>query len=202
MTAETKYSWQALENWLLPEQASHTPTLLRDGLRAALGARERSVADASLGRASAVLVPLFTRDDATHLWLLRRSDSMRRHKGQVAFPGGTHDDGDATLLDTALREAQEEVALAAADVDVLGALDDLVTGTGYVITPYVAWVAPAFVPSPNADEVARVFSTPLAAFAAQPAGEFPRVGWHIEGELVWGATCAMIVNLFNVVRAL
>ena len=125
---------------------------------------------------------------------------MRRHKGQVAFPGGTRDVEDPSLMHTALREAREEVGLTLAHVDVLGPLDDLVTGTGYVITPYVAWVTAPFEPQPNPEEVARVFAAPLRAFAAPPSGEFPRVGWQVEGELVWGATCAMILNLLNVVR--
>jgi len=193
-------SFPALDDWSLPAQVTKPPTQVRDGLRSALAARARNEADPTLGRASAVLVPLFERDDTTHVWLLRRSDSLRRHQGQVAFPGGTRDEGDTSLLATALREAGEEVGLLESHADVLGPLDDLVTGTGFVITPHVAWVDPDFSPVPNPGEVARVFSVPLTAFAPRPTGEFPRIGWTCDGEFVWGATLVMLINLLNVMR--
>lgn len=191
-----------VQEWNFPRELEREPHELREALRGAIGARKRHEADHTLGKPSAVLVPLFTRDAQSHLWLLRRSETMRRHQGQVAFPGGTRDPEDESLLHTALREANEEVGLDRVHADVLGPLDDLVTGTGYVITPYVAWIDPAFVPIPSEVEVARVFSAPLRTFGGPPSGEFPKVGWQADGELVWGATCAMIINLVHVIRNL
>ncbi|MBK6465335.1 MAG: CoA pyrophosphatase [Myxococcales bacterium] len=181
----------------LPESA------LRDALRARLADRARSaIPVGSAGAESATLACLFERDGDTHVWLTKRPESMRRHGGQVSFPGGRRDPTDATLLETALREAGEELGLPADQADVLGPLDDVVTFTGYVITPYVAWLRGPFVPEPDPVEVARAFSAPLRVFSARARGVFPKVGWQVEGELVWGATAAVLHNLVAVVREL
>ena len=179
----------------LPEAA------LREALRAQLAGRARSeVPVGSAGAESATLACLFEREGDTHVWLTKRPETMRRHSGQVSFPGGKRDPGDPTLLATALREAREELGLPAEQADVLGPLDDVVTFTGYVITPYVAWLRGPFVPAPDPVEVARAFSAPLRVFSARARGVFPRVGWEVEGELVWGATAAVLHNLIQVVR--
>lgn len=173
---------------------------LRRGLRPFLEERKRSVAPHGIGKASAVLAPLFERGGEAHVVLVRRAQGMRDHSGQVAFPGGKRDPEDESLLATALREAEEEIGLPAAEVDVLGALDDLPTITGFVITPYVGWIRADLVLTPNAAEVARVFSAPLRTFLDPPTGVFPRIGWRIDGELLWGATAAIVSGLVAVAR--
>ncbi len=178
-------------------------SLLREPLRAALAARTPTRAPAGSGAASAVLVPLFEADDGVRVWLVRRATGMRSHSGQVAFPGGKRDPEDASLLDTALRETAEEIGVAPSLVDVLGPLDDLVTGTGYVISPYVGWVARDAAPVANPSEVARIFSAPFARFLSEPgtASELVgRMGYAIDGELVWGATSAVARRLAAIVR--
>jgi 8-oxo-dGTP pyrophosphatase MutT (NUDIX family) len=164
-------------------------------LRTYLGTRTRTRIGIGSGAASAVIALLFECDADVHVWLLRRPDFMRNHAGQVAFPGGKQDPADPNLHATALREAEEEIGLAAAEVELVGQLDDLVTGTGFVVTPFIGWVSAAFTPVANADEVARTFSAPLRAFAAPPTGVFPHIGIHVEGEFVWGATLAMLRHL-------
>lgn len=186
------------------QKALLTEATLREGLRNALGKRDRSVVPVAHGAGleSATLTCLFEKDGDTHIWLMKRPDTMRRHSGQVAFPGGKRDPSDATLLFTALREAEEEIGLGEHEVDVLGPLDDVVTFTGFVITPYVAWLRGPFLPVPNPTEVDRVFTAPLRTFAERARGVFPKVGWHVEGELVWGATAAVLRNLVTVVAEL
>ena len=180
-----------------------TEATLREPLRARLADRRRSSSPPGLGKASAVLIPLFERDGEAHVWLVRRASGLRDHSGQVAFPGGKRDAGDASLLVTALREAEEEIALRRESVDVLGALDDCFTITGFAITPYVAWVkSDAPPPEPDPNEVARVFAAPLRAFLAESEGIFPRVGWRVDGELVWGATAAIVKGLVAITREL
>jgi len=147
-----------------------------------------------------VLIPLFERDGAAHAWFVLRATGMRDHSGQVAFPGGKRDTDDDSLLTTALREAEEEIGLARSEVDVLGALDDCPTRTGFVITPYVAWVKSDVTPAPNAAEVARVFEAPLATFYEEARGTFPRIGWQVAGELVWGATAQIVTGLLAMIR--
>ena len=182
-----------------PSTARIVPQGLADALAAELGKRKRRELDESSGKKSAVLMPMFELDGAVHVLLLRRAEKMRRHGGQVAFPGGRFDPEDTSLAITALREAEEEVGLPRAHVRILGALDDLPTITGYVVTPFAAWLDAPPNPKPNAAEVARVFSAPLTTFIPKPRGIFPRIGYHVEGEFVWGATCAILRELMAVV---
>ena len=119
---------------------------------------------------------------------------MRSHAGQVAFPGGKPEDGDASLLHTALRETEEELGIVRADVDVLGELDDMHTVTGFTITPWVGWLERGEAIHPNPAEVARAFAPPLRAFLEPASGVPPWRGWTIDGELVWGATAAILAR--------
>jgi len=174
--------------------------LLREPLRTRLASRASVRAPKGAGKASAVLVPMFERAGEAHVWLVRRASGLRQHSGQVAFPGGKRDPEDDSLLTTAVREAQEEVGLARAEADVLGQLDDYLTITGFTITPFVAWVRSDLTLTPNAGEVARVFAAPVAAFFEAPTGIFPRHGYRIDGELVWGATAAIARGLGAIIR--
>jgi 8-oxo-dGTP pyrophosphatase MutT (NUDIX family) len=149
-----------------------------------------------------VLIPLFERDGDVHVWLVRRPTSMRSHAGQVAFPGGKKDESDDSLLATALRETEEELGIARGAVDVLGPLDDLLTITAFTISPWVGWLAPGAEVRPNPDEVARAFAVPLRAFLEPPGGVLPWRGWTVDGELVWGATAAMVRGFVAILREL
>jgi 8-oxo-dGTP pyrophosphatase MutT (NUDIX family) len=175
---------------------------LREPLRRALAARSARKVPPGAGTAAAVLVPLFERDGEAHVWLARRPKSMRSHAGQVAFPGGKRDAADPSLLDTALRESHEELGIARASVDVLGALDDIFTITGFAVSPWVGWLAPDVELAPNPGEVARVFTAPLRAFLEEPKGIFPWRGWTVDGELVWGATAAIVRGFVAILREL
>ena len=97
---------------------------------------------------AAVLLPLVMRDELT-LLLTERSTNLSTHSGQIAFPGGRTDDADQDAVDTALREAQEEIALPRHHVEVLGTLPTYVTGSAFIITPVVALVRPGFQLVPN-----------------------------------------------------
>jgi 8-oxo-dGTP pyrophosphatase MutT (NUDIX family) len=177
-----------------------TESTLREPLRRVLGARAAHQPPAHAGTAAAVLVPLFERDGEAHVWLVRRPTSMRSHAGQVAFPGGKLDDVDESPLGAALREAHEELGIERASVDVLGALDGMFTGTGFTISPWVGWLAPGVEVNPNPGEVARAFVAPLHAFFEEPQGPPPRRGWTVDGELVWGATAAIVRGLVAILR--
>lgn len=153
---------------------------------------------------AAVLVPVVLRAEPS-LILTERTAHLRSHAGQVAFPGGRADPGDRNAVATALREAEEEIGLSPALVEVLGTASPYLTGTGYSVTPVVGLVVPDPPLRPNAHEVASVFEVPLA-FALDPANRKLRetvwrgtlrryyvIEW--ENRTIWGATAAMLVNL-------
>ncbi len=157
-------------------------------------------------RPAAVLVPIVLRTELTVL-LTQRTDTLSSHAGQIAFPGGRIDGTDADAKAAALREAHEEIGLEPDHVEPLGYLDGYRTGTGYGITPLVAFVQPQFKLQLAPGEVAAAFEVPLRflmtannhlqqerewrgrrrAFWAMPFGE----------RYIWGATAGMLRNLFD-----
>jgi len=181
------------------QRGALTEAALREPLRRILSQRPRRTLPLNAITAATVLIPLFEKDGEAHVWLVRRPTSMRSHAGQVAFPGGKSDDSDDSLLITALRETEEELGIARTSVDVLGALDDTRTITGYTITPWVGWLARGVQVLPNASEVERTMAPPLRAFFGPASGPPPWRGWTIDGELVWGATAAIVNELVSLV---
>jgi len=159
---------------------------------------------------AAVLVPLVNRPDGLTLLLTQRSADLPDHPGQISFPGGRVEASDPTLADAALREAAEEVGLAADRVDVLGELAAYETVTGFSVTPVVGWVEPPFTLTPDPIEVADAFEVPLA-FVLDPAnqqrhfrmlGDVRRDFWAIpwRDRYIWGATAAMLLILDRTLR--
>jgi len=156
-------------------------------------------------REAAVLVPIVRRSGGHTVLLTRRADTLRKHRGQVSFPGGRRDATDASLTACALREATEEVGLPSANAEVIGYLDDYPTTTGFKVTPVVALVRPprrfAFDPV----EVAEVFEVPLALLLDAASYEpkvFTREGLNVPffevnhaGQRIWGATAGMLRDL-------
>jgi 8-oxo-dGTP pyrophosphatase MutT (NUDIX family) len=155
-------------------------------------------------REAAVLIPVVPRRELTVLFT-QRTDTLARHPGQISFPGGRVDPGDGSPIETALREAEEEVGLARALVEPIGFLDGYRTGTGYHVTPVVALVKPSFSLRLQQDEVAEAFEVPLAflmdaANHQKHAREWrgrSRSYWAMPyGErYIWGATAGMLKNL-------
>jgi 8-oxo-dGTP pyrophosphatase MutT (NUDIX family) len=173
-------------------------------LRARLNDRTRRSLPETDVTAASVLAPLFFDDDgALRVWLLRKIDTLRRHAGQVALPGGKRDPADESSLATALREAHEEIGLPREAVEPLGVFDDYFTTTGYVVSAHVGLVVAPFAPIADPGEVARIFSTELAIFLVEPTphtvslygGPRAMPGYTVEGETVWGATSAILQDL-------
>lgn len=116
------------------------------------------------GREAAVLMPIFELDGDMHVVYIRRSDHVESHRGQVAFPGGRVDPTDHTLLHTALREAQEEVGIDPASVDVLGGFEGAVARTSEIhVTPFVGLIPATDGLRADPKEVAAVFFVPMSA---------------------------------------
>jgi 8-oxo-dGTP pyrophosphatase MutT (NUDIX family) len=159
--------------------------------------------DPAEGTAAAVLIAITDRPEPGVILTVRR-EHMRTHAGQVAFPGGRLDPGE-DAIGAALREAQEEILLDPAAVDVIGMIEPYRTVTNYRVTPVIGVIPPDLPLEPHEHEVADWFEAPLA-FLLDPANQqrlsalfqgrerhYYEIAWN--GRRIWGATAAMIVNL-------
>ena len=165
-------------------------------------------------REAAVLVPFLRIEDAWHILYIRRANYPGdRHSGQVAFAGGKRDDVDDDLLSTALREAEEEVGIAASDVDVLGYINHHHTISEFQVRPYVGVMPWPYGLKLDEIEVARAFTIPLNWLAQtsnyrteerqhpESKRPWPVVYYDLyDGELLWGATARMTLSLIEVLR--
>lgn len=159
---------------------------------------------------ASVLIPIVVRPTGLTVLLTQRTAHLNDHAGQVAFPGGRRDDGDADPVATALREADEEIGLEPGQVEVLGCMPEFRTGTGFRVTPVLALVTPPLNLKLDDFEVAEVFEVPLDAMQAD--GFWGRVEAEFKGNkaefwaahwqeyYVWGATAGMLVNLATLLR--
>jgi 8-oxo-dGTP pyrophosphatase MutT (NUDIX family) len=158
------------------------------------------------GVKAAVLLPVVARSESGPTILFtRRTEQLARHSGQVSFPGGRSEAGDTSAIETALRETFEETGIAPGLVTVAGHLGRYLTGTGFDIQPVVGVVAPGFVLTPDAREVAEVFEVPLAFLLdpanrrreSRPLGGRQRsyYAFTYREHEIWGITAAIIVDL-------
>jgi 8-oxo-dGTP pyrophosphatase MutT (NUDIX family) len=164
-------------------------------------------------RRSAVLLALFAQEGRTHLLFIRRAETLRQHSGQIAFPGGSFEPGDASLGETALREAAEEIGLLPERVEVLGLLEPVFTVvSNFLITPVVAYLpeGPGQL-ALQASEVAEVLILPVHALA-DPAIAHTEVWtnaglsrtvyfYDYAGLRIWGATARIFAQLLHVLAA-
>ena len=177
--------------------------------RRRLAARERRVVPPGLLVRAAVLVPLVDLGEP-YLVFAKRTDRVGAHRGQIAFPGGTVDPGDTSVLEAALRESEEEIGLPRTAVEPLGALDDTETfATNFVITPWVAVVRRPVTWRPDGEEIERVIEVPFAALSG-PGGlrveEWERNNvvrpvyfFDYEGDTIWGATARIVKHYLDLV---
>ncbi len=163
--------------------------------------------------AASVLVPLVQREHGLSMLLTLRTAHLTDHAGQISFPGGRAEPEDASPIETALRETEEEIGLDRRHIEIIGSLPDYVTGTGYRVTPVVGLVAPPFALTPDPHEVAEIFEVPLAFLMDganhqrlsfdMPSGKGRRSFYAMPYErfFIWGATAGMLRNLFHFLRA-
>ncbi len=179
----------------------------RRRIRRALDGHAVRTLDSRGRRSAAVLLPLFARDGHDHLLLTRRTDHLDRHAGEISFPGGGRHREDVDLLATALRETEEEVGIAPADVEILGRLDDILSIHDIRVTPFVGVFPSPYPLAPCDFEIAEVLELPLDAFL-DPA-VFRCEDWRFRGRTepvcfftvggheVWGLTAAILVQFLQ-----
>lgn len=158
-------------------------------------------------RLAGVLVGIVDREPGATVILTLRSAHLPSHAGQIAFPGGRADPGDSTIIETALREAREEIGLKPELVTPLGLLEAYRTGTGYRIVPVLALVSSRFTPEPDTREVAEIFEVPLAFLMS--VGNHQRHAREWQGHTrhfyampygeryIWGATAGILRLMYE-----
>jgi 8-oxo-dGTP pyrophosphatase MutT (NUDIX family) len=153
-------------------------------------------------RDAAVLIPVVDRPGGATLILTRRTDALRAHSGQVAFPGGRVDDTDPDAVFAALRETDEEIGIRPDEIEVVGQMPQYVAGSGFRISPVIGVVQPGYELDINEDEVAAVFEAPLSFLMrpenqTQGSREFEGRVWKYydmpyDGQRIWGVTAGII----------
>jgi 8-oxo-dGTP pyrophosphatase MutT (NUDIX family) len=185
---------------------------LRERFSAALPYEPITTGDGHLFRGSSeirpasVLVPVVKREPELTVLLTRRTAHLHDHAGQISLPGGRAE-GDESPEDTALRETAEEIGLDPRHIEILGALSEYVTVTGYRVTPVVGLVSPPFELQPDSFEVAEIFEVPLTVFLDPANHQRNRVVTQgVERQYyampygpyyIWGATAGMMMNFYR-----
>jgi len=177
---------------------------MKQRLKQALSQRKKQrIVDASRTSA-AILVPIYYKQGQYYILLIKRTERVKKHKGEISFPGGARDEGDRTLLDTALRESAEEIGLAPDKVEILGELDDEVSvKTNYIITPFVGLIPWPYQFKVDGVETEEIIEAPILVlqdkgYSHQEIRDGKTVTlyfYNYQGRVIWGAT-ARILNKF------
>jgi 8-oxo-dGTP pyrophosphatase MutT (NUDIX family) len=157
---------------------------------------------------AAVLLLLYEKAGEPYIVLTRRTEDVEHHKGEISFPGGAFDPQDGDLLTTALREAEEEIGVRPEDVQVLGRLDDMITITGFAVSPFVGLLpTPSYPFAVNALEVAELVEVPLPHLMDERNLEqdedrlgnrwWPILAYHYGEHRIWGATARILKGFFD-----
>jgi 8-oxo-dGTP pyrophosphatase MutT (NUDIX family) len=160
-----------------------------------------------LSRHAAVLIPIFKQNDEYRVLFTKRTNTVEAHKGQISFPGGRVDERDASLLETALREAYEEIGLPSKDVMILGRTDDMRTAaSNYIVHPFAGFIPYPYTFKINRDEVEELISVPLKVFLERGSmspveyqgAAYQSLAYTHGGAVIWGATARIMQNLVDI----
>jgi 8-oxo-dGTP pyrophosphatase MutT (NUDIX family) len=180
-----------------------------DQIRAILSSRKRRIIEHPPFSHAAVLVPLFKKGDGCHLLFTKRSDQVKYHKGEISFPGGVVDEEDLELINTALREAHEEIGLKQNDVQIIGILDDIVTITEFIVTPIVGLFPYPYPFKVSEVEIAELIEVPLSTLLHKECfseREIIRGGqkevvyaYQYGDHVIWGATARILKQFLDLI---
>jgi len=180
-----------------------------DQIQKMLSLRKRRVIEHPPFFHAAVLVPLFQKGEDCHLLFTKRSDQVKYHKGEISFPGGVVDEEDKELINTALREAFEEIGLKESDVQIIGVLDDIVTITEFIVTPIVGLFPYPYPFKVSEVEIAELIEVPLSSLLDEDCfseREIFRGGqnevvysYQYEKHIIWGATARIVKQFLDLI---
>ena len=182
-----------------------------DRIRSILSSRKRRVIEHPPFSHAAVLVPLFKKEENCHLLFTKRSEEVKYHKGEISFPGGVVDEEDLELINTALREAHEEIGLKESDVQIIGVLDDIVTITEFIVTPIVGLFPYPYPFMVSEAEIAELIEVPLASLLDKDSfseREIFRGGqkeivytYQYGRHVIWGATARILKQFLDLITS-
>ena len=182
---------------------------MKQKLRQFLSQRQkRRIVDTSRVSA-AVLLPIYCKQGQYYILFTKRTEKVKEHKGQIAFPGGAYQEGDGTLINTALRECAEEIGLMAEEVEILGELDDTISITSnYIISPFVAFIPWPYHFRVDAGEVEELLEVPISALLSRHSlsqetgiidgGAVTSCVYHYQQNVIWGATARILSQFLDV----
>ncbi len=158
---------------------------------------------------SAVLVPIYYKQGQYYILFTQRTEKVKEHKGQISFPGGAYQDGDKTLVDTALRESAEEIGLAPGEVKILGELDDTVTAvSNYIVTPFVGLIPWPYKFKVDGWETGEIIEVPISVLLDKDSlrQETRIIGgqavtsyfYHYQDRVIWGATARILHQFLDI----
>jgi len=183
-----------------------------DEIRRILSSRERRGIEHPYFARAAVLVPLFNKDGDCHVLFTKRTDQVKYHKGQISFPGGVFDREDGDLEETARREAFEEIGLKGNEVQIIGVLDDIVTITEFIVTPFVGFFSYPYPFKVSPIEIAELIEVPLSSlldpncFAEREIMEGDRrdvvYSYQYRRHIIWGATARILKQFLDLIPLL
>ena len=184
---------------------------MKERLKEALSQREKAHVIDSSRVPSAVLIPIYIKNGEYHILFTQRTEIVRDHKGQISFPGGAYEEQDGTMLNTALRESNEEIGLESGVVELLGELDDIATmGTNYIISPFVAAIPWPFSLTLYPTEVKEIIEVPLPTLLGKDClgqtnqyinGELVTTDSYIyQGKVIWGATARILKQFLGIIN--
>ena len=182
---------------------------MKEKLREALAQRQKECIVDPTRIKSAVIIPVYWREGQYYILFTKRSEEVKTHKGQISFPGGTYEEEDVTLLNTALRESAEEIGLLAGDIEVLGGLDDTVAVvSNYTITPFAAMIPWPYQFKVDGREIARIIEVPLSSLMDKnniynetitaEGQTFNQYAYHYHGDVIWGATARILAQFLDI----
>ena len=162
------------------------------------------------GRA-AVLMPIWKQKKDLYFILTQRTETVETHKGQISFPGGMQKSEEEPLVQTALRETQEEIGLSESRIQILGQFDDYLSSTDLIVTPFIGWISAPLELSPNPEEAQNILEVPLSLFCN------PHLSWtetqtrmrrdvviyhyDFQGRDIWGLTARIIRDFLHIINA-
>jgi 8-oxo-dGTP pyrophosphatase MutT (NUDIX family) len=183
---------------------------VKEELAQILSQREKRYINEASRVPSAVLIPIYQKRGDYFIVFIKRTETVKAHKGQISFPGGARDIRDRTLLHTALRESREEIGLHIKDIEVIGELDDEITTTSnYIVTPFVAMIPWPYRFTINKGEVAEILEVPITVLLekgclkansetlnGKPIDSYT---YYYQGKVIWGATARILKKLLDII---